>query len=118
MAEGWIEIAALIVGILLRLALPLLLTLILAWLLGRLDARWQAEAEAEAAQAPARQTAVARPPCWEIRHCAPDRRQTCPAYGRTDRACWDIFSRHGQLRKQCLACDVWRADQALEALAL
>jgi acetyl esterase/lipase len=114
--EGtWIEIAALVMGFLIRLGLPLLLTLLLAWLLRRLDARWQREAEAEAAETasaaglPTAQVAAAlRPPCWEIRQCPPEQRQTCPAYNRPDTPCWEVYRPNGRPSEKCLKCVVWQ----------
>jgi hypothetical protein len=127
--EGtWIEIAAIIVGFVIRLALPLLLTLLLAWLLRRLDARWQREAEAEAAARAERSPALeargdgpaaaglpaaagpmaGQPKCWQIRRCPPEQRQTCPAYSRPDAYCWEVFQPNGRPAEKCLKCTVWQ----------
>jgi hypothetical protein len=108
--EGtWIEIAAVVVGFLIRLALPLLLTLLLAWSLRRLDARWQREAAEEAAGAVAAATGATAPrACWEIRQCGAEQRQACPAYNRPDTPCWEVFQSNSHPSRKCLKCIVWR----------
>lgn len=111
------ELIAVLIGFLLRLGIPIGATVLLAWLLRRLDARWQREAEARAREAaPSRmaERGVAglngRRPCWEVRHCPPERQGACPAYLHPELPCWQIFrAPGGQLQDACLDCPVFRS---------
>ena len=39
--------------------------------------------------------------CWELVKCPPERRETCPAYGRVYSPCWALVSRAGRESHKC-----------------
>jgi|Deesub1362A_J573_1020465.scaffolds.fasta_scaffold02275_2 hypothetical protein len=104
----WQTIGYVLLGFALRFGIPLLVTAGLVVLLRKLDARWQAEAEAQSASAQA-SPAAANGRCWEITGCSEKVRQGCPAYGRDDKPCWQVFlDQYGRLKADCLECQVFR----------
>ncbi|NCF68199.1 MAG: hypothetical protein GWP61_19725 [Chloroflexi bacterium] len=108
MELSFIEVAAILIGILIRFAIPIALTALIALFLKWLDRRWQAEAEADAAESAQRAASVAqeRQPCWEIHNCPPKMRKDCKAYLQPDTPCWEIFRTNGQLKPACKTCKV------------
>ncbi len=91
---------ALLLGIVLRLAVPVFLTALLVYILRDLDARWQSEATHKPGK-------VAKPACWEINQCPPQRLQECAGY-LSPLPCWQArrFA-NGYLREECLSCKVF-----------
>lgn len=104
--EQSIEIVALVLLFVLRFGIPIGITILLATVLRRLDAHWKAEAEAKAARKEVRQIAISQEPCWELRHCSPEKRASCPAYARPDEPCWEVRSANGHLPQMCRDCHV------------
>jgi hypothetical protein len=103
------ELAAFVVGLILRFGIPLGLTALAAWGLRRLDARWQAESEALRQRAQPLGAAARWPRCWEVHDCPRTDKENCPAYGRTDVPCWQVFREvNGRLREPCLSCQLFR----------
>ncbi len=118
----WLTSAgAVLAGFLLRLAIPVGITTLLAWLLRRLDARWQREAEQQRMRNIAL-TSVPSPQiwgeegkggeglrCWQVRNCPLALRDVCPAYAHPEIPCWQAFRNGGgQLKEECLDCDIFR----------
>lgn len=94
-----------VLGLALRLGLPLIVTAGAIWLLRRVDAGWQREAEQARTQAPP----AAGPPCWEQRHCPPERVVVCAAYLDQSRPCWQTLrDPQGNLQQRCLACQLFQ----------
>ena len=98
-------VLTLFVGLLIRFGIPIALTAIGIYLLKRLDERWQADAKREQpAVAAAHNTG-----CWDVKHCSPEMRKKCSAYAHRDTPCWQYYrDQQGNLREQCLGCDVFR----------
>ena len=44
--------------------------------------------------------------CWEVQGCAPAVRDRCPAFWRTDQACWRALKHTGggHIQTKCLGC--------------
>jgi hypothetical protein len=98
-------VLSVLTGLLLRLALPVAVTGGAVWLLRGLDARWQMEAERTRAQL----LVVPVEPCWETKHCPPERVVSCPAYLDQSAPCWQHFrDRSGNLQQRCLACQLFQ----------
>lgn len=91
-----------------RFGLPLLFTGLAAWGLRVLDRRWQSQAEHARPILLGIGAAPAETRCWETMDCPQDARQGCPAYGRPQAACWQVFRElTGLLPERCLGCDVF-----------
>lgn len=91
-------------GLILRLGLPVALTALVIFFLRRLDNRWKLEAR-QKNQVP---VFAASQPCWEIKHCSPEKMERCPAAGQTLNPCWQVFrSAQGTLKENCLGCEVF-----------
>ena len=107
---AWLTV---LTGVSLRLGLPLLITVVVVWWLRRVDARWQAEARTVYRAA----TPLPAIPCWVARNCSLEQRATCAAFTRRDTPCWQLFrDERGQLKAQCLRCEIFRAAPALVAV--
>jgi hypothetical protein len=94
-----------------RIGLPLLITVLLVRWLGELDRRWKEEAGQFIAEEASREIEEnnAQAPCWAVRNCAPERRESCPAYARQETPCWQVFrTRDGHLKEICMDCEVFR----------
>ena len=105
--EGPSTVGLIVIGILIRFGLPLAVTILVIWFFRRLDARWQAEAEQQL-KAQATLAMVERIPCWDQRHCPPERRASCPAYAQKEVPCWQVHrDKIGRLQEACLGCDVF-----------
>lgn len=103
------EVAAVLVGLLIRFGIPIGLTVLLVWALSKLDAHWRAEAEARKVRTSALGADVRQVRCWETRDCAPEQRQDCPAYHEPELPCWQVFRvRDGRLQEACFGCGVFR----------
>jgi len=118
----------------LRLGVPLLLVFGVGYLLRRLDAKWEAELWQQAEKSP---RPVARPtsprprpqpvgqtvhlltaqdvfgqPCWDIKDCAPEMLEHCPAVASPEMPCWLARQEsEGQLPKACYNCSIYVATQ-------
>jgi hypothetical protein len=105
----WIEgVAALVLGLVIRLGIPVLITVLLVRGLRRLDERWQAEAEVQRSQA-ASTPKTKKIKCWEIKGCAAEQRAACQAHARPECPCWQTFrDDSGHLQERCLGCEVFR----------
>ncbi len=102
------EMAAFIIGVLVRFVIPIALTLAAIWFFRKLDKRWQAEAEERMRLQMALATAQ-RTPCWEQKQCSAEQRATCPVYAQKGVPCWQVFrDREGNLKPACLECGVFR----------
>jgi hypothetical protein len=102
-------LATFLIGLILRLGIPLGLTALVAWGLRRLDARWQAEGEELRRRAIPLGAAARWVRCWEAHDCPRTDKENCPAYGRTDAPCWQVFREiDGRLREPCLSCHLFR----------
>lgn len=102
------EMAAVLVGLALRLGVPIGMTALLVGFLHRLDARWRAEADR--AQAVAPRAALPYPPCCELKGCTPERRAGCSALNQAAVPCWQMLrDAEGHLQERCLGCEVFRA---------
>jgi len=107
--EGLTALATFVVGLILRFGIPLGLTALVAWGLRCLDARWQAESEALRQQAHSLGAAAHQIRCWEMHDCPREDRESCPAYGRADIPCWQVFREvDGRLPETCFTCHVFR----------
>ena len=104
------DIAALLLGLLLRYGVPIGITALLAWMLSRLDARWQEQADRRQAPLSTLGAEVRQVRCWETTECSRDLRENCPAYAEPDVPCWQVFrKRDNRLREACLTCHVFLA---------
>ena len=113
-----LEIAAVVLGFILRLSIPVGGTFLFAWFLRKLDARWQAEAEREHRLVlAAAQKAGGKVHCWNYNDCKAHRRQDCPAYINSEKPCWDCFKVNGRLQDSCRYCSFRRQALALAAAA-
>jgi len=103
-----IEIAAIVLGFLIRLGIPIALTSLLALFLKWLDKRWQAEAQADAVESAERVLLPLeqRPHCWEIHNCPPSLRNKCQAFAQPETPCWELFKTNEQLKPACKNCKV------------
>jgi hypothetical protein len=100
-------IGVMLIGLAVRFVIPIVLTILIVMWLRRLDARWQLEAN----QTRPRGAVVPMPQvrCWEQRGCPPERQASCPAYGRPDMPCWQVFrGANGRLQEACLDCDIFK----------
>ncbi len=113
----WLEPAvAVLSGLLIRFGLPIAFTALVAWALRRLDAHWLAEAEKGHVRPHSLGAEVRQVRCWETRDCAPEKRDSCPAYSQSEVPCWQIFrDGQGRLLETCLDCEVFREAPALLA---
>ncbi len=104
------DIAALLLGLLLRYGVPIGITALLAWMLSRLDARWQEQADRRQVPLSTLGAEVRQVRCWETTECSRDQRENCPAYAEPDVPCWQVFrKRDNRLREACLTCHVFLA---------
>jgi hypothetical protein len=88
-------------GLLVRIGIPVAVTALVFLLLRRLDERWQKEALAVP-------VITSQRPCWELKGCSEEKRKQCPAAVKPAVPCWQMFrSKDGQLREECLGCDVF-----------
>lgn len=107
MEISYIEVAAVLLGFLLRLGIPIVLTVVLAVLLKRLDKRWQSQAEKERAEIQIMvQSGQRRRPCWDIYNCPESMKKECRAYANQDTPCWEVFRTDGRLKPACRNCKV------------
>jgi len=101
-------VAALLIGVLIRFGIPILITALVVWSLRRLDARWQAEIEERKIQS-LDEVAVQNVQCWELRNCLEEKREDCAAFQNLTIPCWQHFrNEHGELRAECLECEIFR----------
>jgi hypothetical protein len=106
-----IEVAAVLLGFLLRLGIPIALTFLLAMFLKWLDKRWQAEAEREKTELQVLvQNGQELRPCWEIYNCPENLRKNCKAYANPAIPCWEVYRVNGHLKPACQSCKVLPAD--------
>lgn len=99
--EALTALAAIAIGLLLRLAIPILITALVVYFLKKLDARWQAEGEMPLAS-------VQKPECWQIKNCPIETAAVCPGH-LSPLPCWQVFRLpNGYLRERCLSCEVFR----------
>ena len=103
-----LEIAAIAIGLLIRIGIPILLTVVIVAFLKWLDKRWQVEAQAEAAKRDARLALpmAERPHCWELHNCPPALRDNCPAFANPETPCWELFRSNGRIKQACRSCKV------------
>ena len=102
------DIAALLLGLLLRYGLPIGITALLAWMLLRLDARWQEQANRRRKRLNTLGAEVRQVRCWETSECAREQRDNCPAYAEPSVPCWQVFRRKDErLREACFTCQVF-----------
>ena len=107
MEISFIEIAAVLFGLILRLGIPIALTFLLAMFLKWLDKRWQAEAEREKMEVQVlAQNGNERRPCWEIHNCPKNLRKNCKAYANPATPCWEVYRANGRLKPACQSCKV------------
>jgi hypothetical protein len=103
----FIEVAAILFGLLLRLGIPIGLTFLLAIFLKWLDKRWQAEAEMEKLEVQVlASNGKERKPCWEIHNCPKNLRKNCKAYANPATPCWEVYRTDGRLKPACQDCKV------------
>lgn len=105
--QGFVEIGAVVLGILLRFGIPILATALMILFLRRLDARWQHEAKqsqpVDAEEAPIFSTLR----CWILNDCSPEERERCPAFIEAIRPCWQVHRNgNGSLKEDCLECEI------------
>jgi hypothetical protein len=101
---------ALLTGFGIRIVVPLLLTVLLVVFLRRIDAHWQEESIQLGTDEAGREfwAKTAQTPCWEVRNCPPEKRESCPAYAHQEFPCWQVFrSPDGPLKEACLDCAVF-----------
>lgn len=112
----WIDVFTTIaLGLFMRFGIPLILTAVLVFWLRRLDTRWQDEAE-EMRRIQLKETMAHWTPCWEIRKCPPQLRESCPAYQHRDLPCWQAWREAaGRLPDRCVDCIVFRNAPAPQA---
>jgi len=111
MENTFLEVAAVLLGFVLRLGVPILLTVVVAIFLKKLDKRWQEQAEAERAEVQAlTSNAGKRIPCWELHNCPPGMRKNCRAFAHPETPCWELFRTDGQLKPACKNCKVRPPD--------
>ncbi len=115
--DSLIEVVATVGFFALRLLVPVGVIVLLSWGLRRLDAHWLAQAEAESRAAlsveippQAIVPLASEQPCWEQRHCAPGKCESCPAYQHAALPCW-LARREaeGALPEACLLCGIFKA---------
>ncbi len=105
--DGLPEWVAVLGLTLLRLGLPIAITLLAGYWLARLDAKWQAEEQQRQEQARAEAEMPARVPCWEVKGCAPETREKCPAY-QAAAPCWIALRQaDGRMPERCFTCPVF-----------
>lgn len=103
-----VSIFAFLAGLLIRLAIPLMVTVAVIFFLRKLDARWQAEAQLQTVKA-------AKPECWKIKNCPPERIKSCEA-STSSLPCWQVYRQpNGYLLEDCLSCEVF-IDAPIPAL--
>lgn len=96
----FVAVAAVLIGVAIRLAIPVLLTILIVGLLRWLDERWQREAE----EAP---RLIEKPACWEVNNCSLERREDCLGY-TSPLPCWQARRMaNGYLREECFGCQVF-----------
>lgn len=102
------DIAALLLGLLLRYGVPIGITAFLAWLLTRFDARWQEQADRRRKPLQTLGAEVRQVRCWETTECSRDQREKCPAYAKPSVPCWQVFRRRdARLKEACFTCQVF-----------
>ncbi len=102
------EVAAFIIGVLVRFVIPIALTLAAIWFFRKLDKRWQTEAE-ERMRLQMALAAAQRTPCWEQKQCPAEQRATCPVYAQKGVLCWQVLrDKEGNLKTACLECGIFR----------
>ncbi|MBI5474674.1 MAG: MerR family transcriptional regulator [Ignavibacteriae bacterium] len=56
-------------------------------------------------------------PCWKIKGCSSDVRQSCPAFSNTEKPCWMLSGKSWMCRSsQCSQCVVYREIANCETL--
>lgn len=100
----WLDtVAALVIGLGIRIGLPILVTILLVRWLRRLDERWQAEARDQ------RPPAARNIGCWEVNNCAAEQRAGCSAFANPEKPCWQVFrSSDGRMQQRCLGCKIFK----------
>jgi len=102
------DVAALLLGLLLRYGVPIGITALVVLMLKKLDARWQEQAELRIAPRTSLGAEVRQVRCWETTECSRDQRENCPAYTEPDVPCWQVFrKRDSCLRQECFRCEVF-----------
>jgi MerR family transcriptional regulator/heat shock protein HspR len=46
-------------------------------------------------------------PCWDIRGCAPEAKESCPAWKERGLPCWDLARRGGVKKNGCYKCEAY-----------
>jgi hypothetical protein len=103
-----LDVAALLLGLLLRYGVPIGITALVVWMLTKLDARWQEQADLRRVARSTLGAEVRQVRCWETTECSRDQRENCPAYTEPEVPCWQVFrKRDSRLREECLTCHVF-----------
>jgi hypothetical protein len=102
------DIAALLLGLLLRYGVPIGITALAARMLMKLDARWQEQADRRRVQHQTLGAEVRQVRCWETTGCSREKRENCPAYAEPEVPCWQVFrKRDARLPEACITCQVF-----------
>lgn len=74
------------------------------------------ERHAIGGEQPVAKNKAAMATCWEVKNCALNVRESCPAYPvylRSGRPCWMTFQLGNEkLREECLTCEVYQLRPA------
>jgi MerR family transcriptional regulator/heat shock protein HspR len=46
-------------------------------------------------------------PCWEIRGCSPEAKESCASWSERSTPCWDVARRSGSDSRRCFECAVY-----------
>jgi H+/gluconate symporter-like permease len=102
--------AAIIAGFILRIGIPIALTFLLGSFLRRLDTRWREEAEQQvmerklSSQKESLLNLWLDQPCYTIKNCTSEEKETCQAYAQSEKPCWDVYKANGNLTQRCQEC--------------
>lgn len=92
-----------LIGVIIRIGVPIGISVLVFILLKKFDIKWQKEANFIPV------LSKIGKPCWEVKGCTDEKRNSCPVSNQPKVPCWQTFrAKSGTLKDTCLECDVFR----------